>query len=100
MYKAEIALLRGEIEQRFGDEFMDHVERLDYFFRKQDVTRREYVVGIWDLLKNDAKAKKADGREPMERLYDMAHEARLFPELSEEELNQRLTAWFAIPKFS
>ncbi|WP_338463205.1 deoxyribonuclease IV [Brevibacillus borstelensis] len=72
MYEAEIALLRGDVEGRFGDEFLDHVERLDYFLRKQ-----------------------ADGREPMERLYDMVAEARLFTDLSEEQINHRLIAWFA-----
>jgi len=97
MYEAEIALLRGEVEDRFGEEFLDHVERLDFFFRKHDVSRRDYVVGIWELLKNDPKAKKADGREPMERLYDMVKEARLFPELSEEQINHRLTGYFAFP---
>lgn len=97
MYEAEIALLRGDVKGRFGEEFLDHVERLDFFFRKQDVTGRDYVIGIWELLKNDAKAKKADGREPMERLYDMVKEARLFPELSEEQINHRLTGYFAFP---
>lgn len=97
MYEAEIALLRGDVKGRFGEEFLDHVERLDFFFRKQDVTRRDYIVAIWELLKNDAKAKKADGREPMERLYDMVKEARLFPELSEEQINHRLTGYFAFP---
>ncbi|MGG3887235.1 deoxyribonuclease IV [Brevibacillus panacihumi] len=100
MYEAEIALLRGEVEGRFGEEFLDHVERLDFFFRKQDVSRRDYVVGVWELLKNDPKAKKADGREPMERLYDMVKEARLFPDLSEEQINHRLTGYFAFPAFT
>jgi deoxyribonuclease-4 len=53
------------------------------------------VLQIWDVLKNDAKAKKADGREPMERLFDQLAEERLFPELSEEQINHRLTAWLA-----
>jgi deoxyribonuclease-4 len=95
MYEAEIALLRGDIEARFGGEFLDHVERLHHFFEKQDVHHRDYVVGVWDVLKNDPKAKKEDKREPMERLYDLIEENKLFPELSEEQINHRLTAWLA-----
>ncbi|MED1875993.1 deoxyribonuclease IV [Brevibacillus borstelensis] len=95
MYEAEIALLRGDVEGRFGDEFLDHVERLDYFLRKQADVDHDFVHNTWKLLKEDAKAKKADGREPMERLYDMVAEARLFTDLSEEQINHRLIAWFA-----
>ncbi|QRG69344.1 deoxyribonuclease IV [Brevibacillus choshinensis] len=95
MYEAEIALLRGKAEDRFGSDFLDHVERMEFFFHKQEVDRRDFVVHTWELLKNDAKAKKADGREPMERLYDMIVEARLFEELSEEDINKRMIAWFA-----
>jgi deoxyribonuclease-4 len=95
MYEAEIALLRGKTEDRFDSDFLDHVERLEYFFHKQEVDRRDFVVQTWELLKNDAKAKKADGREPMERLYDMIVEARLFEGLSEEDINKRMIAWFA-----
>lgn len=95
MYEAEIALLRGDLEKRFGSDFLDHVERLEFFFRKQEVDQRGFVVGTWELLKNDAKAKKADGREPMERLYDMIEAAKLFEQLGEEQINQRLIAWFA-----
>ena len=94
MYEAEIALLRGDAPARFGDDFLDHVERLQFFFNKQDVNHREFVLQTWNALK-DKKAKKDDGREPMERLFDLVHEARLFPELSEEAINHRLTAWFA-----
>ncbi|MFD2369925.1 deoxyribonuclease IV [Brevibacillus sp. GCM10020057] len=95
MYEAEIALLSGRAEERFGSDFLDHVERIEFFFHKQEVDRRDFVVQTWELLKNDAKAKKADGREPMERLYDMLTEARLLEGLSEEEINKRLIAWFA-----
>ncbi|MFP3381723.1 deoxyribonuclease IV, partial [Bacillus sp. SIMBA_069] len=66
MYEAEIALLRGNVESRFGSDFLDHVERMEFFFHKHEVDRRLFVVNTWNLLKNDAKAKKADGREPME----------------------------------
>jgi deoxyribonuclease-4 len=95
MYEAEIALLRGDTEARFGLEFLDHVERLDYFFTKQSIHHRDFIINTWELLKNDDKAKKADKREPMERLYDLIEAEKLFKELSEEQINQRLTAWFA-----
>ncbi|WP_044639954.1 deoxyribonuclease IV [Risungbinella massiliensis] len=95
MYEMEIALLRGEVEKRFGSDFLDHVERLEFFFREQEVDRRDFVVNTWKLLKNDAKAKKEDSREPMERLYDMVVNARLFTNLREEQINHRITAWFA-----
>ncbi|CAM4452189.1 deoxyribonuclease IV [Paenibacillus tarimensis] len=96
MYEAEIALLRGDAMERFGETFFDHVERLHYFFEKEEIDYRNYVLSVWDTLKNDAKAKKADPREPMDRLYDLVMENRVLPEeLSEEAVNQRLTAWFA-----
>ncbi|MEY9095452.1 deoxyribonuclease IV [Paenibacillus sp. RC84] len=95
MYEAEIALLSGTVLERFGESFAEDVERLAFFFEKKEVDSRGFVLQTWELLKTDAKAKKADGREPMERLYDMIAEERLFPELSEEQINQRLTAWFA-----
>jgi deoxyribonuclease-4 len=95
MYEAEIALLKGDAMNRFGGEFFEDVERLRFFFDKQDIDHREYVLGIWDVLKNDAKAKKADPREPMDRLYQLVAENRVLNDLSEEAINQRITAWFA-----
>ena len=96
MYEAEIALLRGDAEKRFGPEFLDHVERLHHFFDKEGIDPRAYVLTTWETLKSDAKAKKADPREPMERLYDMIVENRVLPgEWTEEALNHRLTAWLA-----
>ncbi|EGL19559.1 MULTISPECIES: deoxyribonuclease IV [unclassified Paenibacillus] len=95
MYEAEIALLSGTVLERFGESFAEDVERLAFFFEKKEVDPRGFVLQTWELLKTDAKAKKADGREPMERLYDMIAEEHLFPELTEEQINQRLTAWFA-----
>lgn len=95
MYEAEIALLRGDAHTRFGGEFMEDVERLHHFFNKQDISHRDYVLAVWDVLKNDAKAKKADPREPMDRLYELVAEHRVLPEISEEGINQRITAWFA-----
>lgn len=95
MYEAEIALLSGTAEERFGAEFFEHVQQLDHLFKKQDIHYREYVLSTWELLKSDAKARKADGREPMERLYDMVMEAELFSDLTEEQVNHRLTAWLS-----
>ena len=96
MYEAEIALLSGKLEERFGGAFMEDVERVAFFMNKQGHHYRDYVLGVWDVLKNDAKAKKADPREPMERLYDELIEHRVLGgELSEEQINHRLTAWLA-----
>ncbi|XEC93833.1 deoxyribonuclease IV [Paenibacillus tarimensis] len=95
MYEAEIALLRGNAKERFGDSFFDHVERLHHFFEKEEINSREYVLSTWDVLKNDAKAKKADPREPMDRLFDLVFESQVLQDLSEEEINHRITAWFA-----
>ncbi|MCR2802355.1 deoxyribonuclease IV [Paenibacillus soyae] len=96
MYEVEIALLRGDVKNRFGEGFLEDVDRLHSFFSKQDIDPRSFVLDTWTLLKNDAKAKKADPREPMERLYDLIMaESALSSELSEEQVNQRLTAWFA-----
>jgi deoxyribonuclease-4 len=100
MYEAEIALLRGDAEQRFGGEFLTDVERLHHFFSKEDITPREYVLRTWELLKSDPKAKKADAREPMERLYDLIIENRVLSgDYSEEAVNHRLTAWLAGEKW-
>ncbi|TVY09758.1 deoxyribonuclease IV [Paenibacillus cremeus] len=95
MYETEIALLSGTVKDRFGEEFLSDVEKLGHFFTKQELHSRDFVLQTWEVLKTDAKAKKADGREPMERLYDLILAKSLFPELSEEQVNQRLTAWFA-----
>ncbi|MGO4537221.1 deoxyribonuclease IV [Paenibacillus sp. 2TAB19] len=95
MYEAEIALLRGDARARFGESFFEDVERLHHFFGKQEIDPRLFVLSTWELLKNDAKAKKADPREPMERLYDLVlADNPLSSSLSEEQINQRITAWF------
>lgn len=95
MYEVEIALLRGNVVDRFGPEFVEDVERIAHFFAQEGVHHRDYILTVWHELKNDPKAKKADKREPMERLYDRLAEAALFPELTEEQINQRLTAWLS-----
>lgn len=95
MYEAEIALLRGDAEARLGADYVEDVARLTRFFAERDIDRRGYVESVWETLRTDPKAKKADKREPMERLYDLVVEAELFPELSEKEINQRLIGFFA-----
>ena len=95
MYEIEIALLRGDVEERFGPEFLTQVGELGTYFAGEGIDRRAFVLDTWTVLKNDAKAKKADPREPMERLYDMATNAGLLPDCTEEQLNQRIIAWLA-----
>ncbi|CAM4483891.1 deoxyribonuclease-4 [Paenibacillus endophyticus] len=95
MYEVEIALLSDNGRSRLGEPFFEDVERLHHFFGKQGVDPREYVLSAWDVLRTDAKAKKADPREPMERLYDLVVAGEALPEgLTEEQINQRITAWF------
>ncbi|MCA0757420.1 deoxyribonuclease IV [Paenibacillus sp. N4] len=95
MYEAEIALLSGNTLQRFGEPFLEDVERLHHFFGKQEIDPVIFVLGTWEQLK-DAKAKKADPREPMERLFDLVMAGEALPSgLTEEQVNQRITAWFA-----
>ncbi|CAM4313038.1 deoxyribonuclease IV [Paenibacillus alkaliterrae] len=96
MYEAEIALLSGNARHRLGESYFEDVERLHHFFGKQEIDPITFVLSTWDLLKNDAKAKKADPREPMERLYDLVIAGEALPSLlTEEQVNQRITAWFA-----
>lgn len=58
MYEIEIALLRGNVAERFGAEFLQELEELHAFMDKQELDSRRYVLDVWELLKNDAKAKK------------------------------------------
>jgi len=95
MYEVEIALLRGNVAERFGSEFLQDVEMLRSFFAGLQIDSREYVLDVWTVLKNDAKAKKVDPREPLERLYDHVSAAGLFPNLSEQAINHRLIAWLS-----
>lgn len=93
MYEVEISLLRGNVLEHFGAPFIEDVERLRHFFTAQQIVPNTFISQIWELLKTDAKAKKADSREPLERLYDMVVEGKAFDkELSEMEINQRLIA--------
>lgn len=97
MYEVEIALLRNGLASRFGDGFMEDVERIGYFMKKEDIDRRGFILQAWEAFKGgDAKSRKADPREPMERLYDMLIEHRVIPgEVTEEQINHRLIAWLA-----
>lgn len=97
MYKAEIALLRGNVVEQFDEKFVEDVEKIDHLMKKESISPREFIVETWELLKNNAKARKADPREPMERLYDMVEQSELFEGqgLSEEDINHRLTAWLS-----
>jgi deoxyribonuclease-4 len=95
MYEAEIALLRGDADKRFGADYVEDVARLTQFFAGREIDSQNFILGTWELLRTDAKAKKADKREPMERLYDMIIEDKLFPELDEKAINQRLIGFFS-----
>lgn len=95
MYEMEIALLRGNLEERFGPEFREDVQRLDHAMKKKLPEHRSYILETWEMLRKDAKARKADPREPLERLYDAVVEENLFPEMEEKQIYFRLIAWFA-----
>lgn len=95
MYEIEIALLRGDVAGRFGNEFVEDVQKIHHFFEGQGIEARPYVLDTWGVLKNDAKARKADPREPLERLYDLLVADGLFTALNEEQINKRLIAWLA-----
>jgi deoxyribonuclease-4 len=103
MYEMEIALLRGQVAERFGPSIQEDVARLAHFFRQQEIDPRAYVLAVWESLKGvdaaagkpKAKDKSQDKREPMERLYDLVEQSGLFGDRTEEQINHRLTAWFA-----
>ena len=98
MYEAEIALLRGNAPDRFGQGFLDDVAKLRAFFAEALTdpgdNGRRYVLSTWEALR-DKTQKAADKREPMERLYDLVVERGLLPGLSEEQINMRLVGYFA-----
>jgi len=95
MYEAEMALLRGDAEKRLGADYLEDVAKLTRFFAGREIDNRSFVEAVWESLRTDPKAKKADKREPMERLYDMVADEGLFPELGEKEINMRLIGFFA-----
>lgn len=92
MYEAEIALLSDNARKRFGERFLEDVERVKHFFAQRDIDPRKYVLETWAEL-HTKKAK--DKREPMVRLYDQVVEHRLFPDYTEEQINHRLMGFFA-----
>ena len=94
MYEAEIAVLRGRVAERFGESFVEDVDKLDHFFQKRDIDKRDYILHTWEQLK-DKRKKKEDKREPMDRLFDLVVEHQVLPGLTEEAINQRLIGWFA-----
>lgn len=118
MYEAEIALLSGNVENRFGAEFAQDVATLRVFFNEvlgnatddeasgrgesdggstnggPGANGRAYVLSTWDALQ-DKKKRAEDKREPMERLYDLVVEHDVFPDYDEEQINMRLVGYFA-----
>lgn len=97
MYEAEIALLSGRVEERFGSEFLEDVGRLDHFFKQQGVAAdggRQFVLQTWEALQ-DKKLRSEDKREPMERLYDLVIEHKVLPDRTEEQVNHRLVGYFS-----
>lgn len=118
MYEAEIALLRGNVVERFGETFVEDVASIAKLFAELNVCadaavsadataeangqkvqpgrkgRRQFVVDTWETLQ-DRKARAEDKREPMERLYDVIVEHDLFPDYTEEQINHRLVGYFA-----
>lgn len=98
MYEVEIALLRGLVPERFGAEFAEDVDRI----RSElgDITQnagRDFVLGTWEELQDKA-ARKADPREPMQRLHDLVVERGVFPDYTEEQINHRIVGLFASVK--
>lgn len=93
MYEMEIALLRGKAVEHFGDSLVEDIAKLQQLFEDQGIVPHQFVLDTWELLKSDAKAKKADPREPLERLYDIVTTAQVLnSELTEEQVNQRIIA--------
>lgn len=102
MYEAEIALLSDNVENRFGQEFVEDVDKLRKFLNEAlnaddsqpGSNGRGYVLSTWKALQ-DKKKRAEDKREPMERLYDLVVEHNLFPDYDEEQINMRLVGYFA-----
>ncbi len=95
MYEAEIALLTGQADSRFGPGFSADIDRIDGLLSEGTGAKgREFVLGTWEQLQ-DRKARTADPREPMQRIHDLIVENGLFPGLSEEQINHRIMGHFA-----
>lgn len=95
MYSTEIALLSGVAQTKYDPSFHDDVDQLAALFKTESIATRAFIIETWDMLKGDAKARKADPREPMERLYELVVQRGVLSGVSEEGINQRLTALFA-----
>ncbi|MBE3594057.1 MAG: deoxyribonuclease IV [Candidatus Carbobacillus altaicus] len=119
MYEIEIALLMGNVEERFGKSFWADVERIDHFFLHHEPYAtwyrtpiegksgaRSVVLHLWDVFRTSSRKGRKKGAgdmslvlddllEPMPRLYREIRRHGLFPELSEEAVNHRLIGWFA-----
>lgn len=94
MYEAEISVLRNDSAERFGEKYVEDIEKIENWFSKQSIHHREFILQTWDGLQ-DKKKKKEDKREPMERLYDLIVSDNVLSDYAEEEINQRLIGWFA-----
>ncbi|MBO8142669.1 MAG: deoxyribonuclease IV [Firmicutes bacterium] len=95
MYEAEIALLSGRARERFGDGFFQDAAAIDGLLKDKDIPDgRAYVLRTWNELQDKAK-RAEDRREPMERIYDMVVEAKLFPGMDEERINHRIVGYLA-----
>lgn len=95
MYEAEIALLTGRSSERLGEQFVADSERIGQLVSASTgATGRQFVLGTWAELQ-DRKARTADPREPMQRIYDLVVEHGLFPDQTEEQINHRIIGYFA-----
>ncbi len=95
MYEAEIALLKGQAIDRFGDGFAEDTARIGQLVTAQTgAGGRDFVLGTWQLLQDKAN-RTLDPREPMRRIHDLVVENALFPDYSEEQINHRIVGYLA-----
>jgi deoxyribonuclease-4 len=93
MYRVEIALLMNETVQRMGTAFIEDVQRIDDVLRHAGYTP-DLIVSMWDVRAH-AKARKADPREPLEQLYDIATASGLHEQWTQRDVYERLICWLA-----
>lgn len=95
MYEAEIALLTGTADTRFGNGFAADSDRIGQLVTQTTgAAGRDFVLGTWGQLQ-DKKVRLADPREPMQRIHDLVVANGLFPDYSEEQINHRIIGHFA-----
>lgn len=94
MYTIEIALLLDEVEERMGASFVADVAVIDQVLRLRGYTPVS-IRSLWEQFKGDAKARKADPREPLEQLYDLVVQEQLFPDLAEAHVLERIVCWLS-----